>query len=77
MINERYGKAYGDQVLTRIGERIREEVQGDGGIAFNPVAFLAGTYADGTNQVVSAPQVGAWYTRLDGADIDWAALSAS
>ena len=52
-------------------------LQGDGGIAFNPVAFLAGTYADGTNQVVSAPQVGAWYTRLDGADIDWAALSAS
>jgi len=31
-------------------------LQGDGGIAFNPVAFLAGTYDDGTNQVVSAPQ---------------------
>ena len=45
-------------------------LQGEGGIAFNPVAFLAGTYADGTNQVVSAPQVGAWYTRLDSADID-------
>ena len=52
-------------------------LQGDGGIAFNPVAFLAGTYADGTDQVVSAPQVGTWYTRLDSADIDWAALSAS
>ena len=51
-------------------------LQGDGGIAFNPVAFTAGTYAD-DDQVVSAPQVGAWYTRLDGADIDWAALSAS
>ena len=52
-------------------------LQGDGGIAFNPVAFLAGTYDDGTNQVVSAPQVGTWFTRLDSADIDWAALSAS
>ena len=51
-------------------------LQGDGGIAFNPVAFTAGTYADDA-QTVSAPQVGAWYTRLDGADIDWAALSAS
>ena len=33
-------------------------LQGDGGIAFNPVAFLAGTYADGTNQVVHAPRLG-------------------
>ena len=30
--------------------------QGDGGIAFNPVAFLAGTYADAANPLVSAPQ---------------------
>lgn len=51
-------------------------LQGNGGIAFNPVAFTAGTYAD-ENQVVSNPQIGAWYTRLDSADIDWAALSAS
>ena len=51
-------------------------LQGDGGIAFNPVAFTAGTYADDA-QTISAPQVGAWYTRLDGADIDWAAISAS
>jgi hypothetical protein len=26
-------------------------LQGEGGIAFNPVAFLAGTYADGTDDV--------------------------
>ena len=32
MINERYGKAYGDDVLRRIGERIREQVMSDGGI---------------------------------------------
>ena len=51
-------------------------LQGDGGIAFNPVAFLAGTYAE-EEQTVSAPQVGTWYTRLDSADIDWIAASAS
>ncbi len=51
-------------------------LQGDGGIAFNPVAFVAGTYAD-DGQTVSAPQVGAWYVRLGSADIDWAAASAA
>ena len=51
-------------------------LQGDGGIAFNPVAFVAGTYAE-ESQTNSAPQVGTWYTRLDSADIDWAAASAS
>ena len=32
IINERYGKAYGDEVLRRIGERLREMVQESGGI---------------------------------------------
>ena len=32
MINERYGKAYGDEVLRRIGERLREVVQDADGI---------------------------------------------
>ena len=32
MINERYGKAYGDDVLRRIGERLRRAVTDDGGI---------------------------------------------
>ena len=31
-INERYGKAYGDEVLVRIGEKVREIVQDSGGI---------------------------------------------
>ena len=30
MINERYGKAYGDDVLCRIGQKIRESVGSDG-----------------------------------------------
>ena len=32
MINERYGKAYGDEVLKRIGDRLREYLFPDGGI---------------------------------------------
>ena len=32
MINERYGKAYGDEVLCRIGEKVREMVRDSGGI---------------------------------------------
>ena len=32
MINERYGKAYGDDVLRRIGRRIADHVHPDGGI---------------------------------------------
>ena len=32
MINERYGRAYGDQVLRRIGELVREMVRDTGGI---------------------------------------------
>ena len=32
MINERYGKAYGDDVLRRIGEKVREMVGDSGGI---------------------------------------------
>lgn len=32
MVNERYGKAYGDQVLRQIGEQLRETVGADGGI---------------------------------------------
>ena len=32
MINERYGRAYGDEVLGRIGQKLRSIVQGSGGI---------------------------------------------
>ena len=32
IINDRYGKSYGDEVLKRIGERIRDAVQEAGGI---------------------------------------------
>lgn len=32
MINERYGKAYGDDVLRRVGEKVRDMVRDSGGI---------------------------------------------
>jgi len=57
-------------------------LQGTGGIAFNPLAYTAGRqweYAVATNisEVASAPQFGTWYVRLPDADIDWWAGSAA
>lgn len=56
-------------------------LQGDGGIAFNPLAYLAGTYdkdsKDRWGEWVSKPQVGAWYVNLNDADINWYAASAA
>lgn len=57
-------------------------LQGSGGIAFNPLAFTAGLPWDGEgndtlNQIVSKPQVGAWYVNLTDADINWFALGAA
>ena len=57
-------------------------LQGTGGIAFNPLAYTAGLPWDGgdsnvVNDVVSKPQVGAWYVNLNDADINWYAGSAA
>ena len=65
-------------------------LQGAGGIAFNPLAYTAGRPwsgdgGDGTNSVekssldgiVSRPQVGAWYVSLNDAKIDWGAFGAA
>lgn len=56
-------------------------LQGDGGVAFNPLAYLAGTYVEGDKgglgEWVSKPQVGAWYVDLSDAKIDWYAASAA
>ena len=38
MLNERYGKEFGDQVLRRIAEELREMVQADNGIVCRPNA---------------------------------------
>lgn len=54
-------------------------LQGDGGIAFNPLAYLAGTYdkESSLGEWVSKPQVGTWYVNLDHGDINWYAASAA
>ena len=57
-------------------------LQGAGGIAFNPLAYTAGLpweYGGTTNLngIVSAPQFGAWYVNLNDADINWYAGSAA
>ena len=66
-------------------------LQGTGGIAFNPLAYTAGLPWDGDdggdstnavehsslNGVVSRPQVGAWYVNLNDAGVNWWAGSAA
>ncbi|MBR4354070.1 MAG: DUF3034 family protein [Kiritimatiellae bacterium] len=57
-------------------------LQGTGGIAFNPLAYTAGLpweygSTSNLNDTVSAPQVGAWYVNLKDADISWYAGSAA
>lgn len=51
-------------------------LQGTGGIAFNPLAYTAGQpwESGGTNSldnIVSRPQVGAWYVNLNQKSINW------
>ena len=68
------GTAYGGVPLNNL--------QGTGGIAFNPLAYTAGRPWDGgetnaLNGIVSKPQAGAWYVNLTDADINWFALGAA
>ena len=78
-----YSAAYGGVPLNNL--------QGTGGIAFNPLAYTAGLPWDGaeggdsTNAVahsalngkVSRPQIGAWYVNLNDAGINWWTASAA
>lgn len=57
-------------------------LQGSGGIAFNPLAYTSGLPWEGESTsnlttYVSKPQVGSWYANLSDADIHWFAASAS
>ena len=54
-------------------------LEGVGGVAFNPLAYPAGQ-SKGSNdweQAVSRPQLGAWYVRLNESDIDWNAIGGA
>ena len=69
-----HATAYGGVPLNNL--------QGAGGIAFNPLAYTAGQPWEGgesndLNKVVSKPQVGAWYVNLHDADINWGAFGAA
>ena len=77
-----HATAYGGVPLNNL--------QGTGGIAFNPLAYTAGLPwdedgGDSTNAVensslngkVSRPQLGAWYVNLNDAGINWWAGSAA
>jgi len=57
-------------------------LQGNGGVAFNPLAYLSGQNQDpaATNSwdgVFSKPQFGAWYVSLGDVNVDWTAIGAS
>jgi len=54
-------------------------LEGEGGVAFNPLAYTAGQNK-GTNaweNIVSQPQFGSWYVRLNESDIDWNAIGGA
>jgi hypothetical protein len=49
-------------------------LEGVGGIAFNPLAYTAGTDGDANSifgENISKPQIGAWYVHLHEVSIDW------
>ncbi|MCE5270763.1 DUF3034 family protein [bacterium] len=62
--------------LSRAGVPLNN-LQGVGGIAFNPLAYVAGQNAGDSKSPVSKPQFGLWYVSLDEVQVDWTALSAS
>lgn len=68
-------------LITHAGVPLNN-LQGTGGIAFNPLAYTAGLPWDGEttsnlNAIVTKPQVGAWYINLGEANINWLATSAA
>ena len=53
-------------------------LQGAGGVAFNPLAYPAGqNAAEGETSPISKPQFGAWYVNLGDVDVDWTTFGAA
>jgi hypothetical protein len=54
-------------------------LEGVGGVAFNPLAYLAGNGASDPNNKgpLGLPQFGAWYVHLGDVDIDWTTIGAA
>jgi len=49
-------------------------LEGVGGVAFNPLAYPAGQNSDTNNTWYSKPQFGAWYVALPDVRVDWTAI---
>ena len=53
-------------------------LQGAGGVAFNPLAYPAGqNKAEDSDSWVSKPQFGFWYVSLGQVDVDWTTIGAA
>jgi hypothetical protein len=53
-------------------------LQGVGGVAFNPLAYPAGQNKDEKSELpLSKPQFGAWFTELGDVDVDWTAIGVA
>jgi hypothetical protein len=53
-------------------------LEGAGGIAFNPVAYPAGQNQEGKSDLpLSKPQFGFWYINLSDVDVDWTVLGVA
>jgi hypothetical protein len=52
-------------------------LEGVGGIAFNPLAYTAGTATEPDQNIFSKPQAGIWYVSLSDVKVDWTAIGAA
>ncbi len=68
---------YADAVLA---DAPFNNLEGVGGIAFNPLAYPADSSGDdshlkiGTTEVVGKPRIGTWYINLGDVDVDWTTI---
>ena len=50
-------------------------LEGVGGVAFNPLAYPAATFnKDSDQDLVAKPRIGGWHVNLNDSDIDWTAI---
>ena len=52
-------------------------LEGVGGVAFNPLAYPAGQNADTNNTWYSKPQFGVWYVALPDVRVDWTTIGVA
>ena len=58
-------------------------LEGVGGVAFNPLAYLADSSDEGTHlkigntDIIGKPRFGAWYVSLDKVNVDWTTIGVA